>query len=135
LRFYAEIQGFFASLNFDGVETTGRVRHLLAPEKAQIGAKGSKPLDAPQTRPVLGTPAKNRTFAISYRREVLAKNASGSDMKNLTIASRGDEQLPKWRVHAAFCLRCSYEPFRCYDVAQRSIGTGNMGLILVGNTP
>lgn len=50
-------------------------------------------------------------------------------------ASRGDEQLPKWRVHAAFFLRCSYELFRCYDVAQRSIGTGNMGLILVGNTP
>ncbi|MCY2986174.1 MAG: hypothetical protein NTY15_21305 [Planctomycetota bacterium] len=56
-------------------------------------------------------------------------------MKNLTIASRGDEQIPKWRVHAAFYLRCSYELFRCYDVAQRSIGPGNMGLILVGNTP
>jgi hypothetical protein len=80
-------------------------------------------------------PSKNGTFAFSYRREVLAKNASGSDLKNLTIASRGDEQIPKWRVHTAFFLRCSYELFRCYDVAQRSIGTGNTGLILVGNTP
>ena len=108
---------------------------ITCPQKAQIGAKGSKPRDDPQTRPVLGNPAKYGTFVISNQREVLAKNASGSDLKNLTTASRGDEQLPKWRVHAAFFLLCSYEPFRCYDVAQRSIGTGNMGLILVGNTP
>jgi len=59
------------------------------PQKAQIGAKGSKPRDAPQTRPVLRNPAKHGTFAFLNRREVLAKNASGSDMKNLTIASRG----------------------------------------------
>ena len=83
---------------------------------------------------MLGNPAKHGTFVISYSREVLAKNASGSDMKNLTIASLGDEQLPKWRVHAAFFLRCSYELFRCYDVAQRSIGTGSRGLILVEKT-
>ena len=89
MHFYAEIRGFFASPHFDGVETTGRGRHLLAPEKAQIGAKGSKPRDDPQTRPVLGNTAKHGTFAILNRREVLAKNASGSDMKNLTIASRG----------------------------------------------
>jgi hypothetical protein len=38
---------------------------------------------------VLRNPAKHGTFAISNRREVLAKNASGSYMKNLTIASRG----------------------------------------------
>jgi RNA-directed DNA polymerase len=38
---------------------------------------------------VLGNPIKHGTFAISYSREVLAKNASGSDMKNLTSASRG----------------------------------------------
>jgi len=84
---------------------------------------------------VLGNPVKHCIFVFLNRREVLAKNASGSDLKNLTIASRGDEQLPKWRVHAAFFLLCSYEPFRCYDVAQRSIGTGKRGLILVGNTP
>jgi hypothetical protein len=117
LHFYAEIWGFFESPNFDGVETTGRDRHLLAPEKAQIGSKGSKPRDAPQPRPVLGNPAKKGTFVILNRREVLAKNASGSDMKNLTIASRGDKQIPNWQVHAAFFLRCSYELFRCYDVA------------------
>ncbi|MFO0526777.1 MAG: hypothetical protein ACK52A_01600 [Planctomycetota bacterium] len=85
--------------------------------------------------PVLGNPSKRGKFVISNLRKVLAKKARGSDMKNLTIASRGDEQLPKWRVHAAFFLLCSYEPFRCYDVAQRSIGTGKRGLILVGNTP
>jgi hypothetical protein len=62
---------------------------------------------------VLGNPAKRGTFVISNGSEILAKNASGSDLKNLTIASRGDEQLPKWRVHAAFYLRCSYELFRC----------------------
>jgi hypothetical protein len=89
LHFYAEIRGFFASPNFDGVETTGRARHQWPPEKAQIGAKGSKPWDDPQPRPVLRNPAKHGTFVISNRREVLAKNASGSDMKNLTIASRG----------------------------------------------
>ena len=89
LHFYAEIRGFFASANFDGVETTGRARHQSSPQKAQIGAKGSKPRDDPQPRPVLRNPAKHGTFAISNRREVLAKNASGSDMKNLTIASRG----------------------------------------------
>jgi len=33
-------------------------------------------------------PCKNGIFAFSYRREVLAKNANGSGMKNLTIASR-----------------------------------------------
>ena len=84
---------------------------------------------------MLRNPAKHGTFVISNQREVLAKSASGSDLKNLTTASRGDEQIPKWQVHAAFYLRCSYELLRCYDVAQRSIGTGNMGLILVGNTP
>ena len=89
LHFYAEIRGFFASPHFDGVETTGRGRHLLAPEKAQIGAKGSKPRDDPQPRPVLKNPAKHGTFAISNRREVLAKMPGGGDMKNLTIASRG----------------------------------------------
>jgi hypothetical protein len=83
---------------------------------------------------VLGNPIKHGTFAILNRREVLAKNASGSDMKNLTIASRVDEQLPKGRLHAAFFLLCSYEPFRCFDVAQRSIGTGSKRLILVGKT-
>jgi hypothetical protein len=65
------------------------VRRPSPPEKAQIGAKGSKPRDSPQTSPVLGNPAKCCSFVISNRREVLAKNASGSDMKNLTIASRG----------------------------------------------
>jgi hypothetical protein len=84
---------------------------------------------------VLGNPAKRGTFVISNGRKILAKNASGSDLKNLTIASRGDEQVPKWRVHAAFFLRCSYELFRCFHVAQTSIGTANRGLILVGNTP
>jgi len=53
-------------------------------------------------------------------------------MKNLTIASRGEEQLPKWRVHAAFYLGCSYEPFRYYDVAQRSIGTNFWGALRYG---
>jgi hypothetical protein len=37
---------------------------------------------------VLSNPAKHGTFVILNRREVLAKNASGSDMKNLTITSR-----------------------------------------------
>jgi hypothetical protein len=89
LHFYAEIRGFFASPHSDGVETTGRDRHLLAPQKAQIGAKGSKPRDDPKTRPVLGIPAEKGIFVISNQREVLAKNASGSDMKNLPSASRG----------------------------------------------
>jgi hypothetical protein len=38
--------------------------------------------------PVLGNPAKRGKFAISNLREVLAKNAHGSDIKNLTAASR-----------------------------------------------
>ena len=92
LHFYADNRGFLASPNFDGVETTGRARHPSPPQKAQIGAKGSKPRDDPQPRPVLRNPAKHGTFAISNRREVLAKSASGSDMKNLTSASRGCEQ-------------------------------------------
>jgi hypothetical protein len=89
LHFYAEIWGFFASPNFDGVETTGRGWQPSPPQKAQIGAKGSKPRDSPQTSPVLGNPVKHGTFVILNRREVLAKNASGSYMKNLTSASRG----------------------------------------------
>jgi len=38
--------------------------------------------------PVLGNPAKRGKFVISNLREVLAKNAQGSDMQNLTSASR-----------------------------------------------
>lgn len=64
------------------------VKRPSPPPRAQIGAKGSKPRDSP-TSPVLGNPAKCCSFVISNRREVLAKNASGSDLKNLTIASRG----------------------------------------------
>jgi hypothetical protein len=36
---------------------------------------------------MLGNPAKRGKIVISNLREVLAKNAHGSDMKNLTIAS------------------------------------------------
>jgi len=38
--------------------------------------------------PVLGNPAKRVKFVISNLRGVLAQNAYGSDMKNLTAASR-----------------------------------------------
>jgi hypothetical protein len=38
---------------------------------------------------VVGNPAKHGNFVISNRGEVLTRNAIGSDMKNLTIASRG----------------------------------------------
>jgi hypothetical protein len=89
LRFYAEIRGFCEKPNLARRQTTGCVCNPSPPQKAQIGAKCSKPRDDPQTRPVLRNPVKHGTFAISNRREVLAKNASGSDMKNLTIAPRG----------------------------------------------
>ncbi len=89
LHFYAENRGFFESLDFVCLQTTGRARAPSPPEKARFGAKGSKPRDDPQPRPVLRNPAKHGTFVISNRREVLAKNARGSDLKNLTIASRG----------------------------------------------
>ena len=104
LRFYAEIRGFFASPNFDGVETTGRARHPSPPEKARIGAKGSKPRDDPQPRPVLRNPVKHGTSAILNDREVLAKMPGGSGMKNLTIASPGSTSsypTPRTRVQGS----------------------------------
>ncbi len=64
----------------------------MTPVVTQKGSNRGQRLETtgrPQTRPVLGNPIKHGTFAILNRREVLAKNASGSDMKNLTIASRG----------------------------------------------
>ncbi len=81
LHFYAGIRGFFTSSNFDGVETTGRARHPSPPQMARIGAKGSKPRDAPQTRPMLRNPAKHGTFMISNDREVLAKMPGAWDEK------------------------------------------------------
>jgi len=51
---------------------------------------------------VLENPAKHGTFAISNRREVLAKNDHGSDMKNLPITSR-EARLPVLRL----ALGCS----------------------------
>ena len=60
-----------------------------APKRLCFGQKALNRGTHPQTSPVLGNPVKHSTFVISNRREVLAKNASGSDMKNLTIASRG----------------------------------------------
>jgi len=73
LHFYAEIRGFFASPNIALCQTPGRARAPSPPEKAQIGAKGSKVRDSPQVSPVLENAEKHCTFVISNRREVLAK--------------------------------------------------------------
>ncbi len=114
-----ELRGFFESLDFVRLQTTGRPRHPQPTEKAQIGGKGSKPRDDPQPRPVLRNPAKHGIFAISHNREVLAKMPRGSGMKNLTHASRGalnwtSFAIPRvsayWREQERLILR-SYRKF------------------------
>ncbi len=54
-------------------QIAGRGRHLLAREKAQIGAQGSKPRDDPQTRPVLKNPEKRCICGDFQLREGLVK--------------------------------------------------------------
>ena len=56
--------------------------------RLKLGSKAQNHGTPPNTSRARN-PIKHGTFAISNRREVLAKNASGSDMKNLTITSRG----------------------------------------------
>lgn len=64
LHFYKEIRGFFELPDFDGVNSTGRVRHPLPPQMAQN--------HAPQMSPMLGNATKYGNFVISHWRKVLA---------------------------------------------------------------
>ncbi len=126
---------FFCDVDSVRHQIAGRGRHLLAPEKAQIGAQGSKPRGDPQTRPVLKNPDKRCICGNLQHREVWVKMPVGNGMKNLTSTSRGDEQPPKRRVPVVFfSLTLFLRVVPRFDVTQRSIGNGNRSLILVGNT-